>query len=155
MQLRGIVLILVMLGSVATLVWYLHSDSGGSQGSILDPKVAQRHLMRLAKCQWAYSAVNGGRGNGCYTDDVARLLQVVPAEKRERQIAVDDSSLFAAFEHVPDHKPYQGWVFELRENPPGDRFQNNFLFVARPAPGNSGPVWVIDKSEKPTVQSSP
>jgi hypothetical protein len=133
--------------------------SGSSETAppnVADPKLAYNLLIRLARCQWAYSAETGGGGKEGFTTDIARLLNVspVPDPDRHQKIIIDDYPLYLAFDGMPGHSPHQGWVFRLEENPVGDQYRTNFRFVARPAEGLTGPTLTVDKTEKPEIQKT-
>ena len=72
-----------------------------------------------------------------FTDDLSKIQEYVMQD---------------AFNALPgpNQTPYNGYVFELTEFPPGDNYQNNFKFVARPSNGYVGQSFQIDKYEEVT-----
>ena len=149
--------VLLLAGAGYVLVSKLGHGSGETAPrNVADPNLAHNLLIRLARCQWAYSAETGGGGKGGFTTDIARLLNVnpIPDPERHRKIIVDDYPLYLAFDGTPGHTPHEGWVFRLEENPVGDQYRTNFRFVARPAEGLTGPTLTVDKTENPQIQKA-
>ena len=100
-----------------------------------NPIYAEIALKNLAVGMRTYSVMKGGGGNTMFTGDISNIKEYVmqdafQAMKGEKQI------------------PYNGYVFELKENPTGDNFQNNFRFEAHPSNGFVGQAFQIDKYEQ-------
>ena len=100
-----------------------------------DPIFAEIGLKNLAVGMRTYSSMTGGGGNIMFTRDISKIRDYVMQEA------------FQALQ-TDNPTPYHGYVFELMENPIGDDYRNNFLFIARPANGFVGQAFQIDKFEK-------
>lgn len=102
-----------------------------------NPEIARAVLLNLARGMRLHSNLNGGGGHSNFTNDLQSL-------KRYTMSRLDEtlSSGFA--------KPYEGFLIQLKENPEGDNYKTNFLFIISPAPGYSGDSYCIDKTENIT-----
>lgn len=134
---KGVIVVCLFLGLVCVGLCYaflMKDRKEYIQEKQANPVFAEIGLKNLAVGMKTYSVMNGGGGDVMFTDDISKIEEYVMQD------------VFRALQHA-SKKTYNGYIFEMQDNPTGNNYKNNFKFIAHPSNGFRGQSFQIDKRE--------